>query len=124
MADGPATRSPKPAAGSDGWAAFQNVEIRVGTVVEAQPFPEARIPAIKLRVDFGDGDVRWSSAQITDRYTSRELPGRQILALTNVAPKRIAGFKSEFLTLGVPAEDGSVVLIAPDTAVVDGARLY
>ena len=108
----------------DGLGAFREVEIRVGTVLEALPFPEARTPAIKLRVDFGGGDVRWSSAQITERYEPEHLAGRRILALTNVAPKRIAGFKSEFLTLGVPAEDGSVVLIGPDAAVPDGARLY
>ena len=109
---------------SDGWAAFEKVEIRVGTVVEAEPFPEARVPAIKIRVDFGGGDVRWSSAQITAHYTPDGLIGRRILALTNIAPKRIAGFKSEFLTLGVPDKDGSVVLVRPDAAVPNGALLY
>jgi tRNA-binding protein len=106
------------------WDAFSQVEIRVGTVREALPFPEARVPAIKLRIDFGDGDVRWSSAQITDRYAPDELTGRQVLAVTNLPPKRVAGFKSECLTLGVPDADGAVVLIAPDARVPDGARLY
>ncbi|MCG8479519.1 MAG: tRNA-binding protein [Spirochaetales bacterium] len=124
MADESAVPSPEPASKGDGWAAFQSAEIRAGTVVEASPFPEARVPAIKLRVDFGEGDVRWSSAQITDRYGTDRLVGRQILALTNVPAKRIAGFKSEFLTLGLPAEDGSVVLIGPDSTVPNGARLY
>ncbi len=114
----------EPAEPLDGWSAFQAAEIRVGTVVDALPFQEARVPAMKLRVDFGGGDVRWSSAQITDRYDAEGLVGRQILALTNVPPKRIAGFKSEFLTLGLPADDGSVVLIGPDGEVPDGGRLY
>ncbi len=106
------------------WDAFGQVEIRVGTVREAIPFPEARVPAIKLRIDFGGGDVRWSSAQLTDRYTPDELAGRQVLAVTNLPPKRVAGFKSECLTLGVPDETGAVVLIAPDAPVPEGGRLY
>ena len=116
--------SPAPGATPSVWDAFESVEIRVGTVQEAQPFPEARVPAIKIRIEFGAGDVRWSSAQITDRYRPEDLVGRQVLAVTNLPPKRIAGFKSECLTLGVPDDDGSVVLIGPDTAVPAGARLF
>lgn len=106
------------------WDAFSSVEIRVGTVREAIPFPEARTPAIKLRIDFGAGDERWSSAQITERYTPEELVGRQVLAVTNLPPKRVAGFKSECLTLGVAATDGAVVLVTPDETVATGARLF
>jgi tRNA-binding protein len=119
-AGAPAPETPQPSV----WEAFAAVEIRVGTVREALPFPEARTPAIKLRIDFGGGDVRWSSAQLTARYSAEELPGRQVLAVTNLPPKRVAGFKSECLTLGVPDETGAVVLIAPDTAVPEGGRLY
>lgn len=108
----------------DPWEAFQNTEIRVGTIVEALPFPEARIPAIKIRIDFGSFGERWSSAQITDRYRPEELIGHQVLAVVNLPPKRIAGFKSECLTLGLPDQTGSVVLIAPDAPVPDGGRLY
>jgi tRNA-binding protein len=106
------------------WEAFESVEIRVGTVREAHPFPEARTPAIKLHIDFGAGDERWSSAQITERYTPEALVGRQVLAVTNLPPKRVAGFKSECLTLGVAAADGAVVLVSPDEPVADGARLF
>ncbi|MFW5694064.1 MAG: tRNA-binding protein [Alkalispirochaeta sp.] len=109
---------------SDVWKAFTSVEIRVGTVREAHPFPEARTPAIKLYIDFGAGDERWSSAQITERYTPDELVGRQVLAVTNLPPKRVAGFKSECLTLGFAAADGAVVLVAPDEPVANGARLF
>lgn len=98
--------------------------MRVGTVREALPFPEARKPALKLKIDFGDGDVRWSSARITDHYGPEDLVGRQILAVTNLPPLRIAGFKSECLTLGVPDADGRVVLVGPDRTVPDGGRLY
>lgn len=115
---GPVNGSP------DIWTAFQAVEIRVGQVVQALPFPEARVPAIKLQLDFGGGDLRWSSAQITDRYSPEQLVGRQLLAVTNLPPKRIAGFRSDCLTLGVPAPDGSVVLVSPDGPVDPGARLY
>lgn len=106
------------------WDAFQAVEIRAGTVVEALPFSEARVPAIKLRIDFGEGNLRWSSAQITDNYLPEDLVGRQVMAVTNLPPRRIAGFKSECLTLGVPDDGGAVILIGPDATVPNGARLY
>lgn len=106
------------------WEAFTSVEIRVGTVQEAHPFPEARTPAIKIFIDFGAGDERWSSAQITERYTPETIVGRQVLAVTNLPPKRVAGFKSECLTLGVAAADGAVILVSPDEPVADGARLF
>jgi tRNA-binding protein len=109
---------------SEVWNAFSTVEIRVGRVVEALPFPEARKPAFKVQIDFGEFGTRWSSAQITDRYSVEELVGRQIMAVTNLPPKRIAGFVSECLTLGVPDADGSVVLIAPDEEVPLGSRLF
>lgn len=105
-------------------AAFGSVEIRVGTVRHAETFTAPRVPAIKLQIDFGNGQLLWSSAQITDRYTPEDLVGRQVLAVTNLPPRRIAGFKSQCLTLGVPDADGAVVLVRPDTAVLPGARLY
>ena len=109
---------------NDLWSAFQSVELRVGTVREALPFPEARVAAIKLRIDFGDFGERWSSAQITERYTPDDLIDRQVLAVTNLPPKRVAGFKSECLTVGVPDADGAVVLVVPEARVGNGARLY
>ena len=103
---------------------FQRVEIRVGTVIDAQPFPEARKPSIKLWVEFGGAvGVRKTSAQITKHYSPDRLIGRQVVAVVNFEPRRIAGFKSEVLVLGgVPAE-GEVVLLAPDHPVPDGTRI-
>jgi tRNA-binding protein len=103
---------------------FERVEIRVGTVVDAAPFPEARKPAIKLWVDFGALGVRASSAQITQHYTPDRLIGRQVLAVVNLPPRRIGPFVSEVLVLGVPDEEGGVVLIRPDFPVPDGGRLF
>ena len=104
---------------------FERLDIRVGTIVDAQPFPEARKPAIKLWVDFGgDLGVRKSSAQITRHYSPEGLIGRQVLAVVNFPPRRIAGFESEVLTLGVPDENGEVVLLKPDMRVPDGGKMF
>ena len=104
---------------------FQKLDIRVGCVVDAQPFPEARQPAIKLWIDFGATlGIRQSSAKITVHYQPDQLIGRQVLAVVNFPPRRIGGFSSEVLTLGVPDEDGNVVLIRPDFLVPDGGRLF
>jgi len=106
-------------------AQFEQVDIRVGTIVDAQPFPEARKPAIKLWVDFGEGiGVKQSSAQLTIHYTPDRLIGRQVLAVVNCRPRRIAGFPSEVLVLGVPDENGAVVLLKPDFRVPDGGRMF
>jgi tRNA-binding protein len=106
-------------------AHFEKVEVRVGTVVDAQRFPEARKPSLKLWIDFGgEIGVRQSSAQVTAHYTPDRLIGRQVLAVTNFPPRRIAGFESQVLTLGLPDENGEVVLIRPDIRVPDGGRLY
>jgi tRNA-binding protein len=104
---------------------FLTVDIRVGTVVAAEPFPEARKPAMKLRIDFGPGvGVKQSSAQITRHYAAQTLMGRQVAAVVNFPPRQIGNFKSEVLTLGFPDENGEVVLFAPDRPVPDGARLF
>lgn len=103
---------------------FERIEIRVGTVVDAAPFPEARKPAIKLWVDFGALGVRASSAQLTRHYTPDRLIGRQVLAVVNLPPRRIGPFLSEVLVLGVPDGEGGVVLIRPDFNVPDGGRLF
>ncbi len=104
---------------------FEQVEIRCGTVVDAQPFPEARKPAIRLWVDFGEGiGVKQSSAQLTTHYTPDRLIGRQVLAVVNFPPRRIAGFESQVLVLGLPDENGAVVLIKPDFRVPDGGRMF
>lgn len=104
---------------------FQRVDIRVGRILSAEVLEGARKPAYKLRIDFGpELGVRQSSAQLVARYRAEELPGRLVLAVINFPPRRIAGFKSEVLTLGVPDADGDVVLIAPDADAPLGGRLY
>jgi tRNA-binding protein len=104
---------------------FEKVDVRVGRVVEAEPFPEARKPSIKLTVDFGpEVGTRRTSAQLTAHYDSEGLVGRQVVAVINFPPKRIAGFKSEVLVLGVPDESGEVVLLSPDTNVPEGGRMF
>ncbi len=104
---------------------FLKVDIRVGTIVEAQPYPEARKPSIKLVIDFGGTLGRKkSSAQIAKHYRPEDLPGRQVLAVVNFPPRQIGKFMSEVLTLGVPDAAGEVVLIGPSLAVPDGGRLF
>jgi tRNA-binding protein len=104
---------------------FEKVEVRVGTVVDAQPFPEARKPAIQLWIDFGgEIGVKRSSAQLTVHYRPDRLIGRQVVAVVNFPPRRIAGFESEVLVLGLPDENGAVVLLRPDIKVPDGGKMF
>ncbi|MBI1733884.1 MAG: tRNA-binding protein [Candidatus Rokubacteria bacterium] len=105
------------------WADFEKVDIRVGIVTDAQPFPEARHPAIKLWIDFGPLGVKRSSAQLVARYRPEDLVGRHVIAVVNFPPKQIGPFVSEVLVLGAYDERGDVVLVTPDTAVGPGARI-
>lgn len=102
---------------------FLKVDIRIGTVVEAEAFPEARIPAIKMTIDFGELGLKRSSAQITNRYTPEAMIGRQIAAVVNFPPRRIAGFKSEVLVIGGVPASGDVVLLTPDQPVANGTPI-
>jgi tRNA-binding protein len=116
--------SAPPAAAID-FDQFLAVDIRVGTVVGVDPFPEARKPSWKLRIDFGPGvGVKKSSAQITEHYSADDLVGRQVAAVVNFPPRQIGPFMSEVLTVGFADEGGSVVLIRPDKPVPNGARLF
>lgn len=104
---------------------FLKVDIRVGTVVRAEPYPEARHPAFKLWVDFGpEIGERKTSAQITRHYDLASIVGKQVVAVTNFPPKQIGKFMSDVLVLGLPDEDGEVVLLAPNRKVPDGGRMY
>jgi tRNA-binding protein len=105
--------------------AFAQVDVRVGTIIAAEDFPEARKPAYKLTVDFGpDIGTRRSSAQLTIHYRRDELIGRQVAAVVNFAPRQIGPFMSEVLVLGFPDDAGAVVLVAPDKPVANGGRLF
>ncbi|HLR22815.1 MAG TPA: chaperone CsaA [Pseudogracilibacillus sp.] len=102
---------------------FTKVDLRVGTVISAKPFPEAKKPAIKLEIDFGELGVKQSSAQITKRYQPEDLVSRQVTAVVNFPPMRIAGFKSEVLVLGGVPETGDVVLLSPDEQLPNGTKI-
>jgi tRNA-binding protein len=104
---------------------FDKLDIRLGTVIDAKPFPQARKPAIQLWIDFGpDIGTRRSSAQLTAHYQPDQLIGRQVCAVVNFPPRKIGPFVSEVLTLGMPDADGAVVLIRPDFPAPDGAKLF
>jgi len=108
-----------------GFDTFLQVDIRVGTVTRAEPFPEARKPAIKLWINFGDEiGERKSSAQITAHYTPEGLVGMQIVAVVNFPPRQIGPFMSEVLVLGLPDDKGEVVLLGPSQTVPDGGRMH
>lgn len=103
---------------------FSRVEMRAGRIERAEPFPEARNPAYRLWIDFGELGVKRSSAQVTAHYSAEELVGRMVVAVTNFPPKQIANFMSEVLVLGVPSERGEVVLLSPERDVPVGGRVY
>lgn len=106
-------------------ADFERVDVRVGTITDAQPFPQARKPAFKLTIDFGpEIGVKRSSAQLTVHYRADQLIGRQVCAVVNFPPRQIGPFISEVLTLGMPDEEGAVVLVKPDFKVPNGGKLF
>jgi len=102
---------------------FQKIEMYVGTVIEAEDFPEARNPSYKLKIDFGKLGIKRTSAQITKLYTKEELIGKQVIAVTNFPPRQIASFLSEVLVLGVVLEEDKVVLLQPDSNVPNGYKV-
>ncbi|MCV4230945.1 chaperone CsaA [Virgibacillus sp. LDC1] len=99
------------------------LDIRIGTIVEAEPFPEARVPAIKMKIDFGPLGIKRTSAQITNRYDANTLVGNQVVAIVNFPPRRIAGYQSEVLVLGGVPEPGDVVLLKPDVDLPNGTPI-
>ena len=114
-----------PAAPAITFDQFLAIDIRVGTIVEAEPYPEAKKPELKLKIDFGSGiGIKQSSAQITRHYDCATLVGRQVAAVVNFPPRQIGKFMSEVLTLGFPDESGEVVMFAPDIKVPNGAQLF
>jgi tRNA-binding protein len=106
------------------YEAFQQLDLRVGRIIEAEPHPAARKPAYRLRIDFGPLGVKASSAQLTDLYRPEDLVGRQVIAAVNLGTRSIAGFQSEVLVLGLPDERGHVVLLASERDVPVGGRVY
>jgi tRNA-binding protein len=106
------------------YADFLKVDIRVGTIVQAEDYPEARKPAYKLEIDFGDLGIKRSSAQITHHYRKEELIGKQVIAVVNFPKKQIGKFMSEVLTLGLPDDKGEVVLLEPTKKIPNGGRLF
>ncbi|XZE53959.1 tRNA-binding protein [Planctomycetaceae bacterium SH139] len=116
--------SPKSNTGIITWREFENVDLRAGTIIAAEDFPEARRPAYKITVDFGPViGIKKTSAQITINYQKEALLGRQIIGVVNFAPKQIATMMSEFLVVGFYREDGSVILAVPDMKIPNGAKL-
>ena len=105
------------------WADFEKVELRAGTILEVLDFPEAKKPAYKVKVDFGEFGTRWSSAQITKNYSKNELTGRQIIAVLNFPNKQIANFISEFLVTGFSDHEGNIVLASVESQVPNGTSL-
>ena len=105
------------------WQDFEKVALRAGTIIEVLDYPEARKPAYKVRVDFGEYGIKWSSAQITKHYTKESLLGRQIVGVINFPPKQIGKFMSEFLVTGFADENGDIVLTALERRVPDGSKL-
>ena len=106
------------------WQDFEKIDIRVGTIIEALPFPEARKPAFKLKIDFGEAiGTKRSSAQITVHYRVEELVGRQVVGVVNFPPRQIGPFMSEVLTLGFADENGDIVLLEPERPVPNGSRM-
>tara|TARA_R110002124_G_scaffold286776_2_gene468666 strand:+ start:8812 stop:9150 length:339 start_codon:yes stop_codon:yes gene_type:complete len=107
------------------WQEFKQVELRIGTIVDVKDFPEARKPAYKLIIDFGEEiGIRKSSAQITQHYSKQELIEKQILAVVNFPPKQIGPFMSECLVTGLPDSEGKVILLSPDVKVENGSKLF
>ncbi len=106
------------------WKDFERVELRVGTIIRTEIFPEARKPAYKLWIDFGELGIKQSSAQITVHYAPDQLMGKQVLAVVNFPPRQIGPFISEVFTTGLPDESGAVVLVSPDLPIPNGAKLF
>ncbi|WP_373059247.1 tRNA-binding protein [Zunongwangia sp. H14] len=106
------------------WSDFEKVEMRVGTIIQVDDFPEARLPAYQLRIDFGETiGIRKTSAQITKRYNKKQLQGRQVVAVINFPKKQIASFMSECLVLGAVGEENDIVLLSPDSKIENGLRI-
>ena len=105
------------------WKDFEKVELRAGTILEVQEFPEAKKPAYKVKVDFGDFGTLWSSAQITQNYSLSELPGRQIIGVTNFPPKQIGNFMSQFLITGFADAEGNIIMASVEKPVPNGTLL-